>query len=152
MTPVLLIDAVKGTAPGRLQLFILLQKAVFLHTAQREAVKMLPLARQPPHKFPLRGHILQARPVPEVEDTRHTKRIRALLRECAVLILPTAWETRNKPKALVPVDNLPMLFHLFRKYPDSRYIVLLRECAVLILPTAWEVLGNAYVIARFVRQ
>lgn len=32
--------------------------------------------------------------------------------------------TRNKPKALVPVDNLPMLFHLFRKYPDSRYIVI----------------------------
>ena len=67
---------------------------------------MLPLARQPPHKFPLRGHILQARPVPEVEDARHAKRIRALL----------------------------------------------RERAVLILPAAWEVLGNAYVIARFVRQ
>ena len=32
--------------------------------------------------------------------------------------------TRNKPKALVPVDNLPMLFHLFRKYPDSKYIVI----------------------------
>ncbi len=32
--------------------------------------------------------------------------------------------TRNKPKALVPVDNLPMLFHLFRKYPDSRYLVI----------------------------
>ena len=32
--------------------------------------------------------------------------------------------TRNKPKALVPVDNLPMLFHLFRKYPESRYVVI----------------------------
>lgn len=32
--------------------------------------------------------------------------------------------TRNKPKALVPIDNLPMLFHLFRKYPDSRYIII----------------------------
>lgn len=32
--------------------------------------------------------------------------------------------TRNKPKALVPVDNLPMLFHLFRKYPESKYIVI----------------------------
>lgn len=32
--------------------------------------------------------------------------------------------TRNKPKALVPVDNLPMLFHLFRRYPDKRFIVI----------------------------
>lgn len=32
--------------------------------------------------------------------------------------------TRNKPKALVPVDNLPMLFHLFRKYPDKKFIVI----------------------------
>lgn len=32
--------------------------------------------------------------------------------------------TENKPKALVPVDNLPMLFHLFRKYPDKRFIVI----------------------------
>lgn len=32
--------------------------------------------------------------------------------------------TRNKPKALVPVLNLPMLFHLFRKYPDKRFIII----------------------------
>lgn len=32
--------------------------------------------------------------------------------------------TRNKPKALVPVDNLPMLFHLFRKYPDKRFVII----------------------------
>ena len=32
--------------------------------------------------------------------------------------------TRNKPKALVPVDNLPMLFHLLRKYPDSKYVII----------------------------
>lgn len=32
--------------------------------------------------------------------------------------------TRNKPKALVPVDNLPMIFHLFRKFPDKKYIVI----------------------------
>lgn len=27
--------------------------------------------------------------------------------------------TVNKPKALVPIDNLPMIFHLFHKYPDK---------------------------------
>lgn len=32
--------------------------------------------------------------------------------------------TRNKPKALVPIDNLPMLFHLFRKYPNSKYVII----------------------------
>ncbi len=32
--------------------------------------------------------------------------------------------TKNKPKALVPVANLPMLFHLFQKYPDKRFIII----------------------------
>lgn len=32
--------------------------------------------------------------------------------------------TRNKPKALVPVQNLPMIFHLFRKFPDKRYMII----------------------------
>ena len=32
--------------------------------------------------------------------------------------------TRNKPKALVPVNNLPMIFHLFRKFPEKKYIVI----------------------------
>ncbi len=32
--------------------------------------------------------------------------------------------THNKPKALVPIDNLPMLFHLFRKYPDRKYLII----------------------------
>lgn len=32
--------------------------------------------------------------------------------------------TKNKPKALVPVENLPMLFHLFRMYPDKRFIII----------------------------
>lgn len=32
--------------------------------------------------------------------------------------------TANKPKALVPVDNLPMIFHLFRKYPHKRFVII----------------------------
>ena len=32
--------------------------------------------------------------------------------------------TKNKPKAIVPVENLPMIFHLFRKYPDKRFIII----------------------------
>ena len=32
--------------------------------------------------------------------------------------------TSNKPKALVPIENLPMIFHLFKKYPEKKYIVI----------------------------
>ena len=32
--------------------------------------------------------------------------------------------TRNKPKPLVPVNNLPMMFHLFRKFPSSKYLII----------------------------
>ncbi|NRT73711.1 nucleotidyltransferase family protein [Clostridium beijerinckii] len=32
--------------------------------------------------------------------------------------------TDNKPKALVPIKNLPMIFHLFRKYPDKKFIII----------------------------
>lgn len=32
--------------------------------------------------------------------------------------------TRNKPKALVPIDNLPMLFHLFGKFPEKRFLII----------------------------
>lgn len=32
--------------------------------------------------------------------------------------------TKNKPKALVPIDNLPLIFHLFRKYPDKCFIII----------------------------
>lgn len=32
--------------------------------------------------------------------------------------------TRNKPKALVPVNNLPMIFHLFKKLPDKKFIII----------------------------
>lgn len=32
--------------------------------------------------------------------------------------------TKNKPKCLVPIGNLPMLFHLFRKYPDKNFVII----------------------------
>lgn len=32
--------------------------------------------------------------------------------------------TKNKPKCLVPVGNLPMLFYLFRKYSDKNFIII----------------------------
>ncbi len=32
--------------------------------------------------------------------------------------------TANKPKALVPVNNLPMIFHLFRKFPEKKFIII----------------------------
>ncbi|MBF1259949.1 MAG: NTP transferase domain-containing protein [Lachnoanaerobaculum sp.] len=32
--------------------------------------------------------------------------------------------TRNKPKGIVPVNNLPIVFHMFKKYPDKKYIII----------------------------
>ncbi len=32
--------------------------------------------------------------------------------------------TKNKPKALVPINNLPMIFHLFKRYPEKRFIII----------------------------
>lgn len=32
--------------------------------------------------------------------------------------------TENKPKCLVPIDNMPMIFHLFRKFPEKRFIII----------------------------
>lgn len=32
--------------------------------------------------------------------------------------------TKNKPKSLVPINNLPMIFHLFNKYPNKKFIII----------------------------
>lgn len=32
--------------------------------------------------------------------------------------------TKNKPKAIVPVSGLPMVYHLFRKYPKVKFIII----------------------------
>ena len=32
--------------------------------------------------------------------------------------------TRNKPKAIVSVNTLPMIYHLFRMYPNSKFIII----------------------------
>lgn len=32
--------------------------------------------------------------------------------------------TANKPKALVPVDNKPMIFHMFEKYPQAKFLII----------------------------
>lgn len=32
--------------------------------------------------------------------------------------------TRNKPKALTPIGNRPMIFHLFEKFPNQKYIII----------------------------
>ena len=32
--------------------------------------------------------------------------------------------TKNMPKALVPVHGKPLIFHLFEKYPQKKFIVI----------------------------
>lgn len=33
-------------------------------------------------------------------------------------------QTRNKPKAMCTVDNFPIIFHLFNRFPDKRFIII----------------------------
>lgn len=32
--------------------------------------------------------------------------------------------TQNKPKGIVPVNNMPIIFHLFRRFPEKRFIII----------------------------
>ena len=32
--------------------------------------------------------------------------------------------TLNKPKCLVPIQNRPMIFHLFNKYPQAEFVII----------------------------
>ena len=32
--------------------------------------------------------------------------------------------TKNKPKGIVPVNNLPIIFHLFKQFPDKQFIII----------------------------
>lgn len=32
--------------------------------------------------------------------------------------------TRNRPKGLVPVKNLPIIFHMFQKFPDKKFVII----------------------------
>ena len=32
--------------------------------------------------------------------------------------------TKNKPKCLVPVDNLPIIFHIFQKFCNDRFTII----------------------------
>lgn len=34
------------------------------------------------------------------------------------------WLTHNKPKCIVPVDNLPIIFYLFKKYPNAEFKII----------------------------
>lgn len=34
------------------------------------------------------------------------------------------WLTRNKPKCLVPVNNIPLIFHTLKKYPQTEFIII----------------------------
>src|ERR1700761_9402625 len=58
--------------------------------------------------------------------------------------------TTNKPKALVPVENLPMIFHLFRRFPSKRFVVIadyhrevLREYLAAFADVTYQVVDAA---------
>ena len=53
--------------------------------------------------------------------------------------------TRNKPKGIVPVNNLPIVFHMFKKYPDKKYIII-GDYKNEVLEKYIETFGGCYCI------
>ncbi len=51
--------------------------------------------------------------------------------------------TRNKPKGIVPVDNLPIIFHLFKQYPDKKYVII-GDYKHEVLERYMETFGGVY--------
>jgi GTP:adenosylcobinamide-phosphate guanylyltransferase/aminoglycoside phosphotransferase len=51
--------------------------------------------------------------------------------------------TRNKPKCLVPVDNLPIIFHIFQKFPDAEFSII-ADYKTDVLKKYLEAFGTKY--------
>lgn len=47
--------------------------------------------------------------------------------------------TRNKPKCLVPVNNLPILFYAFKKFPKAEFTII-ADYKTDVLENIWKVL------------
>ncbi len=53
------------------------------------------------------------------------------------------WLTRNKPKCLVPVNNLPIIFYLFQKFKDAKFSII-ADYKIDVLKKYLEAFANDY--------
>ena len=51
--------------------------------------------------------------------------------------------TRNKPKCLVPVNNLPIIFYLFKQYPKAEFKII-SDYKIDVLKKYLEIFGSEY--------
>lgn len=51
--------------------------------------------------------------------------------------------TKNKPKCLVPYDNLPLIFHLFKKFPKAKFSII-ADYKVEVLQKYLDIFAKAY--------
>ena len=51
--------------------------------------------------------------------------------------------TRNKPKCLVPVNNLPILFYAFKKFPSAEFTII-ADYKTDVLEKYLESFGSEY--------
>ena len=51
--------------------------------------------------------------------------------------------TKNKPKCLVPYDNLPLIFHLFKKFPKAKFTII-ADYKVEVLQKYLDIFAKAY--------
>lgn len=53
------------------------------------------------------------------------------------------WLTRNKPKCLVPINNLPIIFYAFEKFPDTEFSII-ADYKIEVLEKYLNVFGQKY--------
>ncbi len=59
-----------------------------------------------------------------LQNTRNTHTLRHIIIQAGGKGTRLEGLTRNKPKCLVPYDNLPIIFHLFRKFEGASFTII----------------------------
>lgn len=57
-------------------------------------------------------------------ETQEQKKVEYIIVQAGGRGSRLGYLTKNKPKAMVPVENIPMLFHLFRKFGRKKFIII----------------------------
>lgn len=56
--------------------------------------------------------------------------------------------THNKPKCIVPVNNSPIIFHMFKKFPDAEFVII-GDYKFEVLASYLETFANAkYILVK----
>ncbi len=74
--------------------------------------------------FLIESHPLFLKKESTLQNTRNAHALRHIIIQAGGKGTRLEGLTRNKPKCLVPYDNLPIIFHLFRKFEGARFTII----------------------------